>query len=271
MVLPGVEPATPRSGGRHATNLATVSYNNIATNVSVCGEATDAAIVAEVLNNSIQAEDGASGDEEDNSSVVQERPIPSAAEAIDHIQGLDVEAAIAHLAGGGKLSMAAVSSVFVGPLVGSVAAEHNLQTSTAGTNHGTKRTDRAQERSQLHLTPLALPAAEHRCGSQLHLASRVTPSHRTVCDHSTDMNSGGPPAQIEAVGEEVAEEVVNVWWEIRPGKSRENPTMTYAVEGPFDVQHHEPHLGLGSERVSQLPCWQPHRSGFTTLLPIGTR
>ncbi|CAG2063288.1 unnamed protein product, partial [Timema podura] len=34
-------------------------------------------IGAEVLNNNIQAEDGASGDEEDNSSVVQEKPIPS--------------------------------------------------------------------------------------------------------------------------------------------------------------------------------------------------
>nr|CAD7589845.1 unnamed protein product [Timema genevievae] len=53
--------------------------------VAVCGEVTDADIVVEVLNNNVQAEDGASGDEEDNSSV-QERPIPSAAEAMDHIQ-----------------------------------------------------------------------------------------------------------------------------------------------------------------------------------------
>nr|CAD7444070.1 unnamed protein product [Timema bartmani] len=42
----------------------------------------------QVLNNNIQAEDGASGDEEDNSSLVQERPIPSAAEVMDHIQEL---------------------------------------------------------------------------------------------------------------------------------------------------------------------------------------
>ncbi|CAG2053617.1 unnamed protein product, partial [Timema podura] len=55
--------------------------------VAVCGEVTDADIVVEVLNNNVQAEDGASGDEEDNSSV-QERPIPSAAEAMDHIQEL---------------------------------------------------------------------------------------------------------------------------------------------------------------------------------------
>nr|CAD7264983.1 unnamed protein product [Timema shepardi] len=34
------------------------------------------------------SEDGASGDEEDNSSVVQEKPIPSAAEVMDHIQEL---------------------------------------------------------------------------------------------------------------------------------------------------------------------------------------
>nr|CAD7432160.1 unnamed protein product [Timema monikensis] len=42
----------------------------------VCGEVSDADIVAEVLNNNTQAEDEASGDEEGNSSVVQERPIP---------------------------------------------------------------------------------------------------------------------------------------------------------------------------------------------------
>nr|CAD7440805.1 unnamed protein product [Timema bartmani] len=48
--------------------------------VAVCGEVTDVDIVVEVLNNNIQAED-----EEDNSSVVQERAIPSAAEAMDHI------------------------------------------------------------------------------------------------------------------------------------------------------------------------------------------
>nr|CAD7444318.1 unnamed protein product [Timema bartmani] len=56
--------------------------------VAMCGEVTDEDIVAEVLNHNIQAEDGASGDEEDNSSVVQKSPIPSAAEAMDHIQEL---------------------------------------------------------------------------------------------------------------------------------------------------------------------------------------
>nr|CAD7430256.1 unnamed protein product [Timema monikensis] len=50
---------------------------------------TDADIVTEVLNNNIQAEDGASGDEEDNSSAVHERPISSVAEAMDHIQELE--------------------------------------------------------------------------------------------------------------------------------------------------------------------------------------
>nr|CAD7262158.1 unnamed protein product [Timema shepardi] len=44
---------------------------------------TDADIVTEVLNNNIQTEDGASGNEEDTSSLVPERPIPSAAEAMD--------------------------------------------------------------------------------------------------------------------------------------------------------------------------------------------
>nr|CAD7402595.1 unnamed protein product [Timema poppensis] len=38
--------------------------------VAVCGEVTDADIVAEILNNNIQSEDGASGSEEDTSSVV---------------------------------------------------------------------------------------------------------------------------------------------------------------------------------------------------------
>nr|CAD7259145.1 unnamed protein product [Timema shepardi] len=54
--------------------------------VAVCCEVTDADIVAKVINNNIQAEDGASGDEEDNSSVVHERSILSATEAMDHIQ-----------------------------------------------------------------------------------------------------------------------------------------------------------------------------------------
>nr|CAD7409171.1 unnamed protein product [Timema poppensis] len=54
--------------------------------VTVCREVTDADIVAKVIINNIQAEDGASGDEEDNSSVVRKRPIPSVEEAMDHIQ-----------------------------------------------------------------------------------------------------------------------------------------------------------------------------------------
>nr|CAD7430510.1 unnamed protein product [Timema monikensis] len=39
------------------------------------------------------------------------------------------------------------------------------------------------------MTPLALPAAERRCGSQLHFASRVTPSHQTDGDHWTAVPS----------------------------------------------------------------------------------
>nr|CAD7410040.1 unnamed protein product [Timema cristinae] len=53
--------------------------------VAECGKVTDVDIVTEALNNNIQAEDGASDDEEDNFSVVQERSIPSAAVAMDHI------------------------------------------------------------------------------------------------------------------------------------------------------------------------------------------
>nr|CAD7593036.1 unnamed protein product [Timema genevievae] len=66
--------------------ISYVDFVSVDEDVAVCGEVTDADIVAEVLNNNIQAEDGASGEEEDNSSVVQERPIPSVAEAMDHIQ-----------------------------------------------------------------------------------------------------------------------------------------------------------------------------------------
>nr|CAD7392416.1 unnamed protein product [Timema cristinae] len=68
--------------------ISYVDFINVGEAGTVCGEITDADIVAEVPNNSIQAEDGASSDEEDNSSVVQERSIPSAAEAMDHIQEL---------------------------------------------------------------------------------------------------------------------------------------------------------------------------------------
>nr|CAD7603353.1 unnamed protein product [Timema genevievae] len=69
--------------------ISYVDFVNVDEDVAVCGEVTDVDIVAEVLNNNIQAEAGAfAADEEDNSSVVQERPIPSAAEAMDHIQEL---------------------------------------------------------------------------------------------------------------------------------------------------------------------------------------
>nr|CAD7194247.1 unnamed protein product [Timema douglasi] len=80
--LSGTSVASPVVAGAVAL-LASVDDD-----VAVCGEVTDADIVTKVLNNNIQAEDGAFGDEEDNSSVVQERPIPSAAEAMDHIQEL---------------------------------------------------------------------------------------------------------------------------------------------------------------------------------------
>nr|CAD7438548.1 unnamed protein product [Timema bartmani] len=67
-------------------NQLLTTGRNVNEDVAMCCEVTNADIGAEVLNNNIQAKDGASGDEEDNSSLVQERPIPSAAEAMDHIQ-----------------------------------------------------------------------------------------------------------------------------------------------------------------------------------------
>nr|CAD7445826.1 unnamed protein product [Timema bartmani] len=69
-------------------DISYVNFVSVDENVSVCGEVTDADIDTKALNNNVQAENGTSGDEEDNSSVVQERPIPSAAEAMDHIQEL---------------------------------------------------------------------------------------------------------------------------------------------------------------------------------------
>nr|CAD7429247.1 unnamed protein product [Timema monikensis] len=75
-----------RRMGMNRLNQAVAGFANICS--SVCGEVTDADIVAEVLNNNIQAKDGASDDEEDNSSLIQERPIPGVAEAINHIQEL---------------------------------------------------------------------------------------------------------------------------------------------------------------------------------------
>nr|CAD7460120.1 unnamed protein product [Timema tahoe] len=49
--------------------ISYVVFVSVDEDVAVCSEVTDADIVAKVLNNNIQAEDGASGDEEDNSSV----------------------------------------------------------------------------------------------------------------------------------------------------------------------------------------------------------
>nr|CAD7595962.1 unnamed protein product [Timema genevievae] len=68
--------------------ISDVDFVSVYEDMAVCGEVTDVYIVAEVLDNNIQAEDGTSVDEEDNSLVVQERPIPSAAEVMDHIQEL---------------------------------------------------------------------------------------------------------------------------------------------------------------------------------------
>ena len=54
-------------------------------NVVVCGEATDADIIAQLAENN-QAEDGLSGDEEDKE--IQEKPLPSSSEAMVHIHEL---------------------------------------------------------------------------------------------------------------------------------------------------------------------------------------
>nr|CAD7424609.1 unnamed protein product [Timema monikensis] len=70
------------------TAISDVDFVSVDEDVEVCGEVIDTNIVAKVLNNNIQAKDGASADEEYNSSVFQERLIPSAAEAMDHIQEL---------------------------------------------------------------------------------------------------------------------------------------------------------------------------------------
>nr|CAD7431244.1 unnamed protein product [Timema monikensis] len=68
--------------------ISYVDFVSVDKDVTVCGEVTDADIVAKVLSNNIQAEDGASDDVEDNSSIVQKRPILSVAEVMDHIQAL---------------------------------------------------------------------------------------------------------------------------------------------------------------------------------------
>ncbi|UYV69058.1 hypothetical protein LAZ67_6002200 [Cordylochernes scorpioides] len=70
----------------------TISYNdflNADDDVAVCGEITDADIIAEVLNHNIEKQDGdeASGDE-DESSVAGEMNVPSAAEATNYIMQL---------------------------------------------------------------------------------------------------------------------------------------------------------------------------------------
>nr|CAD7395470.1 unnamed protein product [Timema poppensis] len=74
-----------------ACNHSIIDYGTFGVWVWMKMWQSDADTVAEVLNNNIQADDGASGDEEDNSVVVQERPIPSAEKAMDHIQELRLQ------------------------------------------------------------------------------------------------------------------------------------------------------------------------------------
>ncbi|UYV77921.1 Transposase [Cordylochernes scorpioides] len=67
----------------------TISYDDFLNVDAVCGEITDADIIAEVLNHNIEKQDGdeASGDE-DESSVAGEMNVPSAAEATNYIMHL---------------------------------------------------------------------------------------------------------------------------------------------------------------------------------------
>ncbi|UYV67408.1 hypothetical protein LAZ67_5000482 [Cordylochernes scorpioides] len=67
----------------------TISYNDFLNVDAVCGEITDADIIAEVLNHNIEKQDGdeASGDE-DESSVAGEMNVPSADEATNYIMHL---------------------------------------------------------------------------------------------------------------------------------------------------------------------------------------
>nr|CAD7454838.1 unnamed protein product [Timema tahoe] len=78
---------TPIDNWEEVTPSPAISYVDLVSvdaDVVVYGEVTDADIIVEVLNNNIQSEDGTSGDEEENSSVVRERPIQSATEAMNH-------------------------------------------------------------------------------------------------------------------------------------------------------------------------------------------
>nr|CAD7595378.1 unnamed protein product [Timema genevievae] len=82
-----------RRMGMEVTPDPAITYVNFVSmdeDVAMCGKVTDVDIVAQVLDNNIQAEDGASGDEEDNSSEVQERAILIAVEGMDHLQELGI-------------------------------------------------------------------------------------------------------------------------------------------------------------------------------------
>nr|CAD7264478.1 unnamed protein product [Timema shepardi] len=61
--------------------ISYVDFVSVDEHVTICGEVTD-----EGSMNKVQAENRATCDDEDNSSVVQERPIPSVEEVMDHIQ-----------------------------------------------------------------------------------------------------------------------------------------------------------------------------------------
>ncbi|UYV79532.1 hypothetical protein LAZ67_17003040 [Cordylochernes scorpioides] len=79
-------------GWKDVISNPTISYDdflNVDDDVAVCGEITDADIIAEVLNHNIEKQDGdeASGDE-DESSVAGEMNVPSAAEATNYIMQL---------------------------------------------------------------------------------------------------------------------------------------------------------------------------------------
>ncbi|KAK9720318.1 hypothetical protein QE152_g22159 [Popillia japonica] len=70
----------------HDPTISYENFLNIDEDVAVCGEMTDAEITAEVLGSEKQDDDADSLGDEIAGSSAEEVPVPSAADAMNHVQ-----------------------------------------------------------------------------------------------------------------------------------------------------------------------------------------
>lgn len=85
------EAVPPVDSWEDVVSNSTISYEdflNVDEDVAVCGEMTDAEIIAEVLGNEKQDDDADGLGDEIAGSSAEEVPVPSAADAMNHVQEL---------------------------------------------------------------------------------------------------------------------------------------------------------------------------------------